>query len=66
MEVSVVMRRAKQNDRRKGMVSDGILTIRRLGRWQTLRLLCWIGRADLALELAIQMLTEQISRRDQS
>jgi hypothetical protein len=36
------------------------VSVRTLGRWQTLRLLCRIGCADVALVLAIQFLKERL------
>ncbi len=37
------------------------ISVRTLSRWQTLWLLCRIGRADLALALAIELLRERLS-----
>ena len=37
------------------------VSVRTLGRWQTLWLLCRIGCVDVALALAVEMLKEKLT-----
>jgi hypothetical protein len=41
-------------------MSDDRLVVRRLGRWQTLCLLCRIGCVEVAVELVARMLQERL------
>jgi hypothetical protein len=55
-------RRAQVHERKGSnpMHTRHAVSVRTLGRWQTLRLLCRIGCADVALVLAIQFLKERL------
>jgi hypothetical protein len=44
------------------MDKDRVVTVRKIGRWQTLWLLCRVGAADVAIKLAFAVLVELLSR----
>lgn len=42
--------------------TDRVVAVRKIGRWETLWLLCRVGAADVAIKLALAVLIELLSR----